>query len=110
MLRAVRFYRIERTREFYVETEDYNGDRAYDLWRLTDDELKYFIRNGELATYKESASDLKCQELRLSQNWLVAKVQIDDTGRVKSARFGGTEARIARVIAEMCEEQSHREA
>lgn len=107
MLRAVRFYRIKRTREFYVETEDYNGDRAYDLWRLTDDELKYFMRSGETATYKESASDLKCQELRLSQNWLVAKVQIDDTGRVRTAKFRGTEARIARVIAEMCEEQSY---
>lgn len=60
MLRAVRFYRINR--EFYVETENYNGDRAYDLWRFTDDELKYFMRSGEPAVYKESASDLKCQK------------------------------------------------
>lgn len=110
MLRAVRFYRIKRTREFYVETEDYNGDRAYDVWKFTDDELKYFMRNGEPATDKESTSELKCQELRLSSNLLVAKVQIDDAGRVRTAKFIGSEARIARVIAEMCEEQSYWEA
>lgn len=110
MLRAVRFYRIKRTREFYVETEDYNGDRAYDVWKFTDDELKYFMRNGEPATNKESASELKCQGLRLSSNLLVAKVQIDDAGRVRTAKFLCTEARIARVIAEMCEEQSYWEA
>lgn len=110
MPRTVRFYRIAKTREFYVETEDHNGDRAYDVWRLTDEELKYFMRAGELAVYKEELPALECQKLRFSSGLQVARVQMDDTGRVRSAKFKGTEHRIARVLAEMCEEQSYWEA